>query len=270
MVESGRITGEVAESEGTVSKQPLFRATSGWAVRSLRRAIGEWAGMSLIDSEDFDPTLEGCVRQFRAAYGLPAHPRWEFPACCGSPLTVFGNVCGAGGNTPWWFDIAMCEIGEQEGSGKASNNPRIVEYLQQFNHLNRSGLAAVDETAWCGAFVAWCMQQAGATSNDFVNGRYLAGAKMWLHVGKKMDSPKIGAVTVVSKIGGPDKTGTTSSGYHVGFFVREVKGGVMLLGGNQGNKVSVVPFTRGGGWQVEGHRWPSGLVYTHGSRKKKR
>jgi uncharacterized protein (TIGR02594 family) len=253
-----------------VSKQPLFRETTGWAVRSLRRAMSAWAGVSLSDGDTFDPMLEGCVKRFLAAYGLPPAPRWEFPACCGSPLAAFGSTCGAGSSTPYWFDIAMCEIGEQEGSGKACNNPRIIEYLQQFDHLNRAGLSAVDETAWCGAFVAWCLRQAGATSHDFINGRYLAGAKEWLRVGKAMDSPKVGAVTVVSRIAGPDKSGTTPSGYHVGLFVGAVKGGIMLLGGNQGNKVSVVPFTRGDGWQVEGHRWPSGLVLPHGSKKTKR
>jgi uncharacterized protein (TIGR02594 family) len=241
-------------------KVPLFRDSSGWAVKSLRHAIGAWSGACLIDSELFDPDLEARVKDFRRTHGLGDGARWQFDATCGSPLRWARRIAFAG-LTPLWFDIAMCEIGEREGSGKASNNPRIVEYLQMFNHLNRSGLSAVDETAWCGAFVAWCLREAGATSNDFVNGRYLAGAKMWLHVGQKLKAPQVGCVTVVSRPAGTDETGTTTSGYHVGFFVEAMKGGVLLLGGNQGNKVCVAPFLRSKGWTVEGHRWPSGLAY---------
>jgi uncharacterized protein (TIGR02594 family) len=241
-----------------MAKQPLFRETTGWAVRSLRQAMSVWNGMSLVDGDVFDAALSACVQQFRAAYGLPAGDRWDFPACCGSPLIWWGTRCPSGTSTPFWFDIAMCEIGEQEGSGKASNNPRIVEYLQQFNHLNRAGLSAVDETAWCGAFVAWCLQQAGVTSNDFINGKYLAGAKMWLHVGENLNEPVPGCVTVVYNA--KASSATTATGWHVGLYVSGDKSGVMLLGGNQGNKVCVAPFLRAKGWSVEGYRWPSGMT----------
>jgi uncharacterized protein (TIGR02594 family) len=241
-----------------MGKQPLFRETTGWAVKSLRKAMEAWAGASLPDTDTYDGALIACVQQFRSAYLLGASDNWQFPACCGSPLAWWGAQCPSGTSTPFWFDIAMCEIGEQEGSGKASNNPRILEYLQQFNHLNRAGLSAVDETAWCGAFVAWCLQQADATGNDFINGRYLAGAKMWLHVGKKLSVPLPGCVTVVYNANAA--ASTTATGWHVGFYVSGGKSGVTLLGGNQGNKVCIAPFLRSKGWSVEGHRWPSGLT----------
>ncbi|MBW8271470.1 TIGR02594 family protein [Caldovatus aquaticus] len=248
-----------------MARQPLFRETTGWAVRSLRRAMGVWAGACLGDGDLFDAALGACVRQFRRAYGLPAGDHWEFPPCCGSPLLWWGTLCPAGIATPFWFDIAMCEIGEQEGSGKAVNNPRIVEYLQQFAHLNRSGLSAVDETAWCGAFVAWCLQQAGVASNDFLNGKYLAGAKMWLHVGKKLGDPVPGCVAVVHNAHAA--ASTTATGWHVGLYVDGDRSGVWLLGGNQGNKVCVAPFLRAKGWSVEGYRWPSGMTLPAPGRK---
>jgi uncharacterized protein (TIGR02594 family) len=249
-----------------MTKTPLFRDSTGWAVKSLRQAIGAWSGVCLADNEVFDADLEALVRDFRSTHRLGGGSRWAFDATCGSPLRWANSSCFSA-LTPLWFDVAMCEIGEKEGSGKASNNPRILEYLQMFSHLNRSGLSAVDETAWCGAFVAWCLREAGATSNDFVNGRYLAGAKMWLHVGQKLKQPQVGCVTVVSRPAGSDTTGTTTSGYHVGFFVEATKGGVVLLGGNQGNKVSVAPFLRSKGWTVEGHRWPSGLALAPKKKK---
>jgi len=249
-----------------MAKQPLFRETAGWAVKSLRRAIGVWSGTALAEGDAYDAALGAGVRQFRAAYQLPAADRWEFPACCGSPLVWWGGRCPSGTSTPFWFDIAMCEIGEQEGSGKATNNPRILEYLQQFNHLNKAGLSAKDETAWCGAFVAWCLTQASATSNDFVNGRYLAGAKMWLHVGKKLSEPVPGCVTVVYNANAA--ASTTATGWHVGLYLSGGKSGVRLLGGNQGNKVCVASFLQSKGWSVEGHRWPSGLTLPAPKAKK--
>jgi uncharacterized protein (TIGR02594 family) len=249
-----------------MAKQPLFRETAGWAVKSLRRAMGVWSGTSLADSDAYDDAPGACVKQFRAAYQLPAADRWEFPPCCGSPLVWWGGRCPSGTSTLFWFDIAMCEICEQEGSGKATNNPRIVEYLQQFNHLNKANLSANDETAWCGAFVAWCLTQAGATSNDFVNGRYLAGAKMWLHVGKKLAEPVPGCVTVAYNANAA--ASTTASGWHVGLYLSGGKSGVMLLGGNQGNKVCVASFLRTKGWSVDSHRWPSGLTLPAPKAKK--
>lgn len=45
----------------------------------------------------------------------------------------------------------------------------------------------------------------------------------------------------------------TTSGYHVGFFVRSSGASVTLLGGNQGNQVCERAFT---GYAIKGYRWP--------------
>ena len=57
--------------------------------------------------------------------------------------------------TPFpWMEYALQEYGTREIAGRRSN-PRVEEYLRSVgNHGS-------DETAWCSAFVNWCMEQAG-------------------------------------------------------------------------------------------------------------
>lgn len=92
---------------------------------------------------------------------------------------------------------------------------------------------------WCGAFVAYCMQ---ATSNPYAT-KY-ASAKAWLDWGIELSGPAVGAVVVFSRDGGG----------HVGFVTgRDTLGRLTVLGGNQGNAVSIAPFDHA---RVVGYRWP--------------
>ncbi len=130
-----------------------------------------------------------------------------------------------GGEAPW-YQIALEELahGVVEVPGGA-NNPRIIEY-----HSTCTLRATNDETPWCSAFVNWCITQAGLTgTND-------AAARSWLQWknGAKIKSPKLGCIVVL-------KRGTNPWEGHVGFFSDEDDSHIQLLGGNQGNEVSVGP-----------------------------
>ena len=96
-----------------------------------------------------------------------------------------------------------------------------------------------DETPWCGVFVAHCMQ---ATGNPIPKNWFRA--KSWLDWGDKSDIPKLGCIVVFSRTGGG----------HVGFVVgKDNSGRLLVLGGNQGNQVSIAPFDMS---RVEGYRVP--------------
>jgi uncharacterized protein (TIGR02594 family) len=136
---------------------------------------------------------------------------------------------------PRWMDIARGELGVKEAPG-AADNPRVVEY-----HAATSLHSADDETPWCSAFANWCMAQAG------LEGTNSAAARSWLKWGEACE-PKLGAVTVLWR-GKP----TAATG-HVGFFVKADASFVWLLGGNQGDAVSIQPFPR---HRVLAYRWPA-------------
>ena len=142
-----------------------------------------------------------------------------------------------GGEAPW-YQVALEELahGVVEVEGEA-NNPRILEY-----HATCDLQATNDETAWCSAFVNWCMIQAGRTgTND-------AAARSWLQwkSGSKIASPKLGCVAVFAR-------GTKPWEGHVGFFASEDDGYVQVLGGNQGNAVSVAPRAKS---KLLAYLWP--------------
>jgi uncharacterized protein (TIGR02594 family) len=156
------------------------------------------------------------------------------------------------------------KTGVQEKSGRADNNPRILEYLSSFTYLSelddkikvkdatgkkvdqKTGykMSEVDETAWCACFVNWCLVQAGEAKGKN------AGAKSWQTYGKGGDA-MTGNICVIER----EPFGDSGSGWHVGFFLAgDPKAGyVALLGGNQGNRVCRRWFV---GLKSSAQRWP--------------
>lgn len=133
---------------------------------------------------------------------------------------------------PRWYDIALNEMGQKEIPG-SRDNPRIVEY-----HSVTSLGADDDETPWCASFVSWCLEQSGIKSTRS------ARAKSYIDFGKKLDKPTLGCIAVFTRTGGG----------HVAFFVSESATHVRVLGGNQGNKVSIADYSKE---NLLGYRWPS-------------
>lgn len=136
-----------------------------------------------------------------------------------------------------WFAIAMREMetGVDEVVGP-EHNPRIVEY-----HQSTSLKATDDETPWCSSFVNWCMEQAGEEKTNS------AMARSWLKWGKELSKPRKGCVTVFSR-------GIIPTAGHVGFYVDETTGRILLLGGNQSNQININSYPKS---SLLGYRWPS-------------
>ena len=205
----------------------------GYVVRSgdTIRKIADHFGVSLADLLAANPQIPDADR---------IRP--------GDPITVPGGgrtmvasrvTAPAMGGLERWLAVAKREmdtgIDEVRGSG---SNPRIVEY-----HRTTSlpaGLAAQDETPWCSSFVNWCMSQAG------IRGTGNAMARSWLDWGKGMDRPKRGTVTVFRR-DGPPQVG------HVGFYWQASGDRILVLGGNQGNQVSIKGYPKR---DLLGYRWP--------------
>jgi uncharacterized protein (TIGR02594 family) len=127
-----------------------------------------------------------------------------------------------GEQDPKWMEIARAEHGIAEQSGSASN-PRIEAY-----HATTTLGPQPDHVHWCSSFVNFCMTQAGLTGTNS------ALARSWQTWGVETPSFVPGCI-VVLKRGEPPRG-------HVGFFVGMEGGHVRLLGGNQGNAVSIASF----------------------------
>jgi uncharacterized protein (TIGR02594 family) len=125
---------------------------------------------------------------------------------------------------PRHLHVALDELGTYEIAGD-KDHPRIIEYLRTV--VLPASVDLHDEVNWCSAFVSWCMLTAGGTSTRN------AAARSWLKWGRGTTNPQPGDVAVFWR-GSPD-----SWKGHVGFYIGKVGGYVVVLGGNQGNKVSV-------------------------------
>lgn len=146
-------------------------------------------------------------------------------------------------------------LDDARGPGLKAKNPEINKY---FNGLRTDpdrdrkgrtwGVAPVTRgkrdwgvTAWCAAFVNWCLMQAGAPHLG------IATAASWLKFGTPLATPAYGCVTIV-----PPAKSTGSTTGHVAFYVETKGDWIVLLGGNQSDQVKLSHFHK-----VLGYRWPT-------------
>lgn len=125
------------------------------------------------------------------------------------------------------FDLAQRFVGITEAPGLAVN-PQVLAMLQLDGDWPKD-----DEVPWCSAFVnyiAWLLRLPRSKS---------LAARSWLTVGRPIPTGQevIGYDVVVLQRGAPG-----SALGHVGFFAGRDNTGIHILGGNQGNSVSVAAF----------------------------
>lgn len=154
------------------------------------------------------------------------------------------------GDHPTWYKIARREIGVREISGP-QHEQRVLEYLATCESLPAADRGK-DETAWCSAFVNWCVEQAG------VEGTNSAWARSWNDVpwGEEEDraAPRVGSIVVFRRFN------SNTDGGHVGFFVADKGSKVRVLGGNQSNSVREQDYPKDGfmnpfNYKLLGYRW---------------
>lgn len=135
---------------------------------------------------------------------------------------------------PKWLQLARGQIGLREVKG-GQHAPKIVQFWKD---IKRSGIKD-DETPWCAAFVGAMLERAGIRSSRFES------AKSYLQWGVPIPEPCLGCIVVFTRDGGG----------HVGFVVGlDKEGNLLVLGGNQGDAVSIKAFPRD---RVSGYRMPS-------------
>jgi uncharacterized protein (TIGR02594 family) len=135
---------------------------------------------------------------------------------------------------PEWYAIAWGERGQKEHSGPG-DNPRILAYQTACSYNAKD-----EDVPWCSSFANWVMKQAG------IKGSGEASARSWLNWGQKLDKPRRGAITVLTR------PGSTTNG-HVTFYVGEENGKLKLLGGNQENQVKISYYDKS---RLLSYRWP--------------
>lgn len=200
-------------------------AASLWSRSSLAipPGIGMDAPVSFVEGETV-PTLDEISASLPTTQGVQdayAEEREKAKAIlAGSPDTLtpfevalYFEKLGSGLFNDQYGDDAW--LYAQEWPERA--NPVIVSFFDATSLPVISG----DQTAWCAAFVSWCITRSGSKE-----GAHSAASASYRKWGTATDDPKPGDLVVFQHKRKPGQG-------HVAFFVSRVGGGFMLLGGNQ-------------------------------------
>lgn len=127
------------------------------------------------------------------------------------------------------FSVAEGYLGVTEYPA-AKHNPQILKFYTD------SGNSWVqdDETPWCAAFVGSVLAQCGIQGTNKLN------ARSYLDWGQPVDTDKAQKGDVVVFWRG-SKDGWQG---HVAFYSHQDEEHIYVLGGNQGNKVSLAPYKK--------------------------
>lgn len=140
---------------------------------------------------------------------------------------------------PVWLAGARKLVGLKEIVG-SKHEKQIVAF---FAEAGNPGVKD-DETAWCAAFVGAMLKKAGVKGTGKLN------ARSYLQWGVKIDQPRVGCIVVF-------KRGNSAWQGHVAFYLRTVGNRIEVLGGNQGNAVSIAQYPKSA---LLGYRWPADTV----------
>lgn len=138
-----------------------------------------------------------------------------------------------------WISEAIRLLGLSEKPG-AESEAAIKALFADAGHADIED----DETPWCAAFAGACLARANTQGTGSLR------ARSYLTWGKPISTDAIGAVAVFKR--GPN----TALG-HVGFVVGNTNAFLLILGGNQANKVTIAPFPRA---DLLATRWPTAVL----------
>lgn len=128
-------------------------------------------------------------------------------------------------DAPRIFTEGRALIGVRETAG-SGNNPVIMGWARALDLRSYNA----DSIPWCGLYMAYVAQRAGW---DPV--RDPLWARNWANFGAKSETPSLGDVLVFSR--GP-------AFGHVGIYVGEDATHYHVLGGNQGDRVSIIRIAK--------------------------
>lgn len=127
-----------------------------------------------------------------------------------------------------WLSVATHFRGLSEVHGSMTN-PKIAEMFRISGHPEVKD----DETPWCAAFVGACLRLSGYRNSGSL------GARSYENFGHDLkDAPQRGCIVVFTR--GDPKAATG----HVAFYDREDGDRIKVLGGNQGDAVTVASFPK--------------------------
>ncbi len=136
-----------------------------------------------------------------------------------------------------WLTHAYTFKGLEEVPG-SKHHPQILTWWERTKQSFRD-----DETPWCAAFIGGTLEETGHLSTRKAN------ARSYIKWGQRLHKPAVGCVVTFWR---GKKQGWKG---HVGYVVgKDTRGNLLVLGGNQGNSVSVKAFPK---TRILSYSWPT-------------
>ncbi|WP_260598276.1 TIGR02594 family protein [Sphingomonas endolithica] len=145
---------------------------------------------------------------------------------------------------PAWLRHGRSLLGTREAAGSASSKT-ILGWAVSLGIKVLGIVYNADDVPWCGVFVAKCLRAADV---DLSGMKVAVRAKAWATWGSNLAADRLspGAILVFEREGGG----------HVAFYVGEDATHYHVLGGNQGDMVSIMRLAKS---RCIARRWPKGV-----------
>jgi uncharacterized protein (TIGR02594 family) len=142
---------------------------------------------------------------------------------------------------PAWLAAARSRLGTREAAG-AANSATILGWARRLGARVLGMIYNADSVPWCGVFVASCLAE-----DDIEPAPIAVRALSWATWGQALRPERLapGALLVFTREGGG----------HVGFYVGEDAAAYHVLGGNQGDAVTIARIAKS---RCVARRWPAG------------
>lgn len=142
---------------------------------------------------------------------------------------------------PKWLKAAQAKIGTREAAGPA-NSQTILSWAKRLGTRVLGMVYNADSVPWCGVFVAFCLRE-----DDIAPAAIAVRATSWMTWGQALRPERLapGAILVFER----------PAGGHVGFYVGEDATAYHVLGGNQGDAVTIARVAKD---RCVAQRWPLG------------
>jgi uncharacterized protein (TIGR02594 family) len=230
-----------------VPNATIFRiGSTGSAVKRIQQALAQ-LGYPLHGTGYFGTATDTAVQAFQKRSGLTVDGKVGNGTAAALDRALASNLAGVPAEVvkeiqrPLWFEAGLQLLNTKEEPGK-QDNEQIIDWA----HDEGGDIAKEythDSIPWCGLFANHCLTKAGLKGTETLWALDFAGK--WPSV--RLAGVAVGAFAPMLRNGG---------GHIIMIAGKDQHGNIMGLGGNQGDKVSIVPFPVSR--LNKGFWWPAG------------
>lgn len=222
----------------------LFEVPSGWGLEKIARKKGITVDELKAWNADKLKTYSNGSQGFNAGEMIVVEGGGSVSSDTSVDTNTDEEEVSEGGHIkPSWLKEAEKHLGKKETARMVKDDPWVRMLFESLGAYGWAKDQTVKDANWCAAFVSYCLKKTGQSPLTGFDG--MRARTYGEKYGKEITRPVYGALVSVARGGAG----------HIGFVVgyNKKNGTLTILGGNQGNKVSIKKEKR----QILAYRVPS-------------